>query len=68
MTKVMKIEGMMCPHCSGRVDKVLNAIEGVSAVVSLEEKSATITLSADVSDEVLTAAVVDAGYEVISIN
>lgn len=67
MTKVMKIEGMMCPHCSGRVDKVLNAMEGVSAVVSLEEKTATITLSADVSDGALTAAVVDAGYEVVSI-
>ena len=68
MTKVMKIEGMMCPHCSGRVDKVLNAIEGVSAVVNLEEKSATITLSADVSDEVLKQAVIDAGYEVVSLN
>ncbi len=68
MTKVMKIEGMMCPHCSGRVDKVLNAIEGVSAVVSLEEKSATITLSADVSDDVLKQAVIDAGYEVVSLD
>ena len=68
MTKVMKIEGMMCPHCSGRVDKVLNAIEGVSAVVNLEEKSATITLSADVSDEVLKQAVIDAGYEVVSLS
>ena len=68
MTKIMKIEGMMCPHCSGRVDKVLNAIEGVSAVVSLEEKSATITLSADVSDDVLKQTVIDAGYEVISLD
>ena len=68
MTKVMKIEGMMCPHCSGRVDKVLNAIEGVSAVVSLEDKSATITLSADVSDDVLKQAVIDAGYEVVSLD
>ncbi len=68
MTKVMKIEGMMCPHCSGRVDKVLNAIDGVSAVVSLEDKSATITLSADVSDDVLKQAVIDAGYEVVSLD
>ncbi len=68
MTKVMKIEGMMCPHCSGRVDKVLNAMEGVSAVVSLEDKSATITLTADVSDDALKQAVIDAGYEVVSLN
>ncbi len=68
MTKVMKIEGMMCPHCSGRVDKVLNAMDGVSAVVSLEEKTATITLTADVSDEALKQAVIDAGYEVVSLS
>ncbi len=68
MTKVMKIEGMMCPHCSGRVDKALNAIDGVSAVISLEEKSATITLTADISDDVLKQAVIDAGYEVVSLS
>ena len=68
MTKVMKIEGMMCPHCSGRVSKVLNDMEGVSAVVDLENKCATITLSADVSDEALKQAVVDAGYEVVSLD
>lgn len=68
MTKVMKIEGMMCTHCSGRVEKALNALEGVSAVVNLEDKSATITLSAEVSDETLKQAVVDAGYEVVSLN
>ena len=68
MTKIMKIEGMMCPHCSGRVNKVLNEIEGVSAEVNLEEKTATITLSAEVSDEVLVKAVTDAGYEVVELN
>lgn len=68
MTKIMKIEGMMCPHCSGRVNKVLNEIEGVSAEVNLEEKTATITLSAEVSDEILVKAVTDAGYEVVELN
>lgn len=67
MNKTMKIEGMMCTHCSGRVEKVLNALEGVSATVNLEEKTANIVLSQEVSDEVLTRAVTDAGYDVIEI-
>ena len=68
MTKKLIIEGMMCSHCTGRVEKALSAVEGVSAVeMSLEGKSATITLSAGVSDDVLTKAVTDAGYEVLSI-
>lgn len=68
MTKTMKIEGMMCMHCSGRVESVLNAIEGVSAKVDLEKKCAVVTLNAEVSDEVLRKAVTDAGYEVVSID
>ena len=68
MTKTMTIEGMMCTHCSGRVESALNAIDGVSAKVDLEKKTAAVTLSADVSDEVLRKAVTDAGYEVVSID
>ena len=65
MTKVMTIEGMMCGHCTGRVQKALEAVEGVKAVtMSLEEKSATVELAAEVSDEALTNAVTEAGYEV----
>ena len=68
MTKTMTLEGMMCTHCSGRVESALNAIDGVSAKVDLEKKTAAVTLSADVSDEVLRKAVTDAGYEVVSID
>lgn len=65
MTKVISIEGMMCNHCTGTVQKALEAVEGVKAVtMSLEQKNATVELVSDVSDEVLTKAVVDAGYEV----
>lgn len=65
MTKVMTIEGMMCGHCTGRVQKALEALEGVSAVaMSLEEKTATVELGGEVSDDTLTAAVTEAGYEV----
>ena len=65
MTKVISIEGMMCNHCTGTVQKALEAVEGVKAVtMSLEQKNATVELASDVSDEVLTKAVVDAVYEV----
>ena len=67
MKKVMQIEGMMCAHCSAHVEKALNALEGVSAQVSLEKKCAEVILSAPVADETLCKAVADAGYEVVSI-
>jgi Cu+-exporting ATPase len=68
MNKTMIIEGMMCSHCTGRVEKALSAIDGVSAVeMSLEGKSAALTLSKEVNDQTLTDAVTQAGYEVVSI-
>ena len=68
MNKTMIIEGMMCAHCTGRVQKALEAVEGVESVVmSLEEKSAVLTLSSKVEDEALKAAVAEAGYEVTQI-
>ena len=58
---------MMCSHCTGRVSQVLNAIDGVSAEVSLEDHAAYLTLTADVPDEVLVKAVTDAGYTVTEV-
>jgi copper chaperone CopZ len=57
---------MMCPHCSGRVKTVLEAISGVaSAEVSHETGEAVVTLGPDVELSVLHAAITDAGYKVI---
>ena len=67
MKKTLKIDGMMCSHCTGRVSQALNAIDGVSAEVSLEDKAAYVTLSADVADDVLIQAVTDAGYTVTEV-
>ena len=67
MKKTIKIEGMMCSHCTGRVDKALNALDGVTAAVSLEDKAAYVTVDGAVTDEELKKAVVDAGYEVTGI-
>ena len=65
MTKTMVIKGMMCAHCQAHVEKALNALPGVTATVNLE--AGTATVQGDVSDEVLTKAVTDAGYEVVEI-
>jgi Cu+-exporting ATPase len=68
MKKTVKIEGMMCPHCQARVNKILSAMEGVDAVtVSLEDKAAYLTLSADVSNDAITKVITDNGYTVIGI-
>ena len=65
MVKTLKVEGMMCPHCEKRVQKALEALEGVeSAVASHEAGTAVVTLSAPVSDEALKKAVEDQDYEV----
>lgn len=68
MKKTMIIEGMMCLHCTARVQKALEEIEGVTAVMDLDNKSASLTLEKPVDDETLKKAVTDAGYEVISIS
>ncbi len=67
MKKEMFIEGMACNHCKGRVEAVLNGIDGVQAEVILEEKKAVLQLSAPIEDELLIKAVTDAGYEVVKL-
>lgn len=68
MTKTMKIEGMMCGHCEARVKKCLEALPEVTeAVVSHENGTAVVTLSAEVSDEVLKETVEAQDYKVVSV-
>ncbi len=65
MVKVMNVEGMMCPHCEMHVKNALEAIDGVTqAVANHNDGTVTVTLSKDVSDEVLSEAVTKAGYVV----
>lgn len=67
MKKEIIIEGMSCAHCSGRVEKALNAIDGVEAKIDLGKKTAYVDLKKDISDDELAKAVTDAGYDVVSI-
>lgn len=65
MVKVLDVEGMMCGKCQAHVQKALEGIAGVTAVeVSLENKTASVTMENEIADETLTGAVVEAGYEV----
>ena len=69
MTKTLKIEGMMCGHCEMHTKKALEALDGVaSAEVSHKTGTAVVTLSKDVSDDVLKQAVTKQGYEVTDIS
>lgn len=67
MKKEISISGMMCGHCVSHVTDALVKISGVEkADVSLEEKNAIVE-GKNVSNEILTKAIEDAGYEVLSI-
>mgnify|MGYP000149704257 CR=1 FL=1 len=67
VNKTIHIDGMMCTHCTGRVEKALNELPGVEATVDLAAKSAAVTCTPDVSDDTLRQAVEDAGYHVTGI-
>ena len=68
MEKRIGVEGMMCQHCVKHVHDALASLSGVESVeVSLEGKSAVVRCSADVFNADLEKAVVDAGYEVTSV-
>jgi len=60
---------MMCQHCVAHVTKALQSVAGVASVdVNLKKKTAVVTLAENVTDETLTAAIVEAGYEVKKIS
>ena len=68
MKKTMKIEGMMCGHCEATVKKALEALDGVEeAVVSHENGTAVVSMTNEVSDDVLTQTVEDKDYKVTGI-
>ena len=65
-TYVMKIEGMMCPHCQMRVKNALEAVKGVE-LADVDHKKGTAVVAYDGAKEDLSAAVVGAGYKVVSV-
>jgi Cu+-exporting ATPase len=67
MQKTLIIEGMVCSHCAGRVERALNALPGVRAHVDLSRKAAVVESAGPVKEEALKKAVRDAGYEVVAV-
>lgn len=66
MTKTLAISGMSCGHCVSHVKSALESVEGVTvAEVSLEGHRADLTLTLDVGDDTLIAAVEQAGYQAV---
>ena len=66
MTKVLKIEGMMCMHCVAHVKEALEGIKGVKSVeVSLDKGEATVELEKEIKDKVFEKAIEKAGYKLI---
>ena len=66
MEKIIKIEGMMCPHCEARVKQLLEEIDGVSeAITSHKDGTAKLSLTKEISDDVFEKVITDAGYKVI---
>lgn len=68
MKKIIHVEGMGCQNCVKHVKETLEGLDGVSsAEVSLEDGKAVITLSKDVADDAIKAAIDEAGYDVAKI-
>lgn len=66
MEKILKIEGMMCPHCEARVKKVLEELDGVDeAIPSHKDGNAVIKMSKEVPDELLKKTIEEQGYKVL---
>lgn len=67
MKKTISIEGMMCGHCTGRVETALNKLEGVTVIETSVDKKHAIVEVDNVTDDILTEVIEDVGYDVTGI-
>ena len=63
-TRVVGIEGMVCDHCSLRVQNALNSVDGINAKVKLSRGTAIVKLGKEISDAEITEIIENAGYKV----
>ncbi|MDD3079210.1 MAG: heavy metal-associated domain-containing protein [Paludibacter sp.] len=66
--KILKIEDMHCKKCTAKVENVLLDIQGVKAIVNLEENRASVFSEKDINDLILIEAVESVGFKTIEIN
>ncbi len=68
MKKIVKVEGMMCPHCEGRVKEAFEKNAKVeSAIASHEKKTVELSLKEDMTADEAQAIVEDAGYKYLGL-
>lgn len=61
------VQGMTCDHCAGSVTAEVSKIDGVTDVaVDVKAGRLTVTSAQLVSDEAVTEAVEEAGYQVVT--
>ena len=66
MEKVIKVKGMMCPHCEARVKSAVESVEGVvSAVASHKDGTVTVVLKGELEDGILEGVITEQGYKVV---
>ena len=67
MQTIIKIKGMTCGHCEGRVNTELGKISGVTEVKAVAADGVAIVTSSDaLNSEEISQAVLAAGYKVIA--
>lgn len=66
--KTVTVEGMTCEHCKARVERAINDLDGLAAVVKLKKKQVQVSMARDASDEEIRAAIERAGYHVTGIH
>ena len=66
--RTVNIEGMVCDHCSGRIQNALNSIEGINAKVIRSKGKAIVKLGRQIGDEELKKIITDLGYQVTDIS
>ena len=67
MTKIIKIGGMSCGHCSARVEKALSALGDIKVSVDLKAGTATVESENILDDAALRGAVGGPAFDSLSI-
>ena len=62
---LLQIEGMQCVNCRNRIEKYLDEMEGVTARVNLEQKTAEVRLYKNIDSELICNTISGLGYTVV---
>lgn len=62
--KKVRIEGMVCDHCSGRIQNALNSMDGISAKVIRSKGEAVIKSDREIDEQKIRSVITELGYRV----